>query len=165
MTAIIPGSKAIGDIKQTVEFLKLVTTAEGLQKILSDLEAQQKSIEDGRAELTAAHDEVFALRQSAQKKMDEANILHGQATKLNNEAEQKAKDADARLLRAEQNEAALERKRREFDEHVRDVNGKLTDREVAVAKREGEAHELLEQAKSAKAQYEGKLAEFRNLAK
>lgn len=109
----VPGSQSLTEMAATIEFIKIISTSEGLKDTLEKLAADKKAIEDGTANLNnglaklsdretgivdretqaqAKLDAADGVLKTATRKMDEANELMAKAVQQNSDLDNRIID-------------------------------------------------------------------------
>lgn len=161
---VIPGTTALSDIKALAEFIKLISTSEGLAQVLEQIKADKTEVERIASETLAEKNSIEAQKKEAHNQINYADQLLATAKNKDAIADEKLKQADADAQKfaslkhdVEQREEALAAKEANFEKDKADAVEFLNNKEKDISTR-------LEEADNLKDFYEKKIAEFKSIA-
>lgn len=161
MLSVIPGSQSLSELASLIEFLRIVSTTDGLQETLTRIAEAQQEIDKGlarnantEAELAERHKESLRVQAVAQENLSVANsrLVEAQAKEAN---------VNERLVVVEQKEADLARREQEFLAFKKDVEGKLKVRAQELDARAAALSEAETAAETIRAEYQAKVESLR----
>lgn len=161
MNVSIPSSGSLSELQATIEFVKFISTAEGLQSALqqitaarAELNEQSVKAQNDKAELAAEAAKVEKAKADAHKVIEEADALTA-----NIKSREEAQNERDRVF--DQNESISKAK---LDKRA----GELDAREAAIKVKENQVEEILNNsvkelndATDLKKEYEEKLAKLK----
>lgn len=163
MMTVIPGSQSISDLLTTIEFVKTVATAEGLEAALKTLIDKQRDLESAAA---INHNTKRMLDDSAVKiNADRAVVdkMLADAQKVSQKALADAAIADAAMKRSQAGTDELSRLSNAFELYKKDAEGKIAQGQRDLDERQQAITTADEGVRAMKEDYDAKLAALKGL--
>lgn len=161
---VIPGSQSLTELSASVEFLKVIATADGLADALKQLSDHQKNIEEREGAIFTAKQEIIrqatALEDSKKFLADEIK----KADERKNVAVEAERNAQNRINDADTKQQQLQKDIGKFDEARKKTETRLTDWQADLEARDDELATAQTTAEGLIAEYNDKIAELKKIA-
>lgn len=157
------GRKEFERIVAWTDFIKAITTADGLDKALGGIQEKLDEAKAVNAETRERHEKAAADLRAIKKISEEVEAAGKENSEALSAIRSEGAEVSERIKEAEKKGRDLAEHEASFTARAAGKEKALKDREDAVTRREAAAAEAQKQAESLKSEYEGKLAQLKGI--